>query len=155
MRQPRIYLSLQRSTFLKPREPISQVRDGYCCCSPADEYCPWPCPPRTARWPSNIWVGLRRRGRDYLSFDRNDASLDSRKATRPDSPVPFDVRIIALRSVSPFSAASLDHIHSQPPTAWGITFVLTAYLLLITEAIGTYVGIHFLWIAKRELEQSR
>jgi hypothetical protein len=29
-----------------------------------------------------------------------------------------------------------------------MTFVLTAYLLLITEAIGTYVGIHFLWIAK-------
>lgn len=26
--------------------------------------------------------------------------------------------------------------------------ILTAYLLLITEAIGTYVGIHFLWIAK-------
>jgi hypothetical protein len=26
---------------------------------------------------------------------------------------------------------------------------VTAYLLLITEAIGTYVGIHFLWIAKR------
>jgi hypothetical protein len=31
---------------------------------------------------------------------------------------------------------------------WGLTFVLTAYLLLITEAIGTYVGVHFLWIAK-------
>jgi hypothetical protein len=31
---------------------------------------------------------------------------------------------------------------------WGITFVVTAYLLLIMEAIGTYVGVHFLWIAK-------
>jgi hypothetical protein len=41
-----------------------------------------------------------------------------------------------------------DHVHSQPSSAWGITFVLTAYLLLITEAIGTYVGVHFLWIAK-------
>jgi ABC-type antimicrobial peptide transport system permease subunit len=26
-------------------------------------------------------------------------------------------------------------------------FVLTAYLL-ITEAIGTYIGVHFLWVAK-------
>ena len=47
-----------------------------------------------------------------------------------------------------FLSVSPDHIHSQPPSAWGMTFVLTAYLLLITEAIGTYVGIHFLWIAK-------
>jgi hypothetical protein len=47
-----------------------------------------------------------------------------------------------------FLAVSPDHIHSQPPSAWGITFVLTAYLLLITEAIGTYVGVHFLLIAK-------
>ena len=44
-----------------------------------------------------------------------------------------------------FLAVSPDHVHSQP---WGTTFVLTAYLLLITEAIGTYVGVHFLWIAK-------
>ncbi len=47
-----------------------------------------------------------------------------------------------------FLAFGPDHVHSQPPSAWGITFVLTAYLLLITEAIGTYVGVHFLWIAK-------
>jgi len=47
-----------------------------------------------------------------------------------------------------FLSVSPDHVHSQPSTAWGITFVLTAYLLLITEAIGTYVGVHFLWIAK-------
>jgi len=47
-----------------------------------------------------------------------------------------------------FLAASPDHIHSQPSGGWGTTFVLTAYLLLITEAIGTYVGMHFLWIAK-------
>jgi hypothetical protein len=47
-----------------------------------------------------------------------------------------------------FLAVSPDHIHSQPPSAWGITFVLTAYLLLITEAIGSYVGVHFLLIAK-------
>jgi hypothetical protein len=48
-----------------------------------------------------------------------------------------------------FLAVSPDHVHSQPASAWGTTFVVTAYLLLITEAIGTYVGIHFLWIAKR------
>ena len=43
-----------------------------------------------------------------------------------------------------FLVASPDHIHSQPSGGWGTTFVLTAYLLLITEAIGTYVGVHFL-----------
>ena len=48
-----------------------------------------------------------------------------------------------------FLAFSPDHIHSQPSGGWGTTFVLTAYLLLITEAIGTYVGAHFLWIARR------
>lgn len=47
-----------------------------------------------------------------------------------------------------FLALGPDHVHSQPPSPWGITFVLTAYLVLITEAIGTYVGVHFLWIAK-------
>ena len=41
-----------------------------------------------------------------------------------------------------------DHVRSQPPSSWGIAFVLTAYGLLITEAFGTYVGIHLLWIAK-------
>jgi hypothetical protein len=47
-----------------------------------------------------------------------------------------------------FLAVSPDHIHSQPSSGWGTTFVLTTYLLLITEAIGTYIGFHFLWIAK-------
>ena len=47
-----------------------------------------------------------------------------------------------------FLAASPDHIHSQPAGGWGTTFVLTAYLLLIMEAVGAYVGVHFLWIAK-------
>jgi hypothetical protein len=47
-----------------------------------------------------------------------------------------------------FLVASPDHIHSQPSGGWGATFVLSAYLLLITEAIGTYVGVHFLRIAK-------
>jgi hypothetical protein len=48
-----------------------------------------------------------------------------------------------------FLSVSLDHVHSQPSGGWSTTFVLTAYLLLITEAIGTYVGVHFLWIARR------
>ena len=49
-----------------------------------------------------------------------------------------------------FLAVSPDHIHSQPSGGWGTTFVLTAYLLLITEAIGTYVGVHFLWVRRSE-----
>jgi hypothetical protein len=43
-----------------------------------------------------------------------------------------------------FFVMSPDHVHAQPTTPWGMTFVLTAYGLLLTEAIGTYVGIHFL-----------
>lgn len=47
-----------------------------------------------------------------------------------------------------FLAMGADHVRSQPPSPWGLAFVLTAYGLLITEVIGTYVGVHFLWIAK-------
>ncbi len=47
-----------------------------------------------------------------------------------------------------FLTVSADRVHSQPPGSWGITFVLTAYALLVTEAIGTYVGVHFLRVAK-------
>jgi hypothetical protein len=47
-----------------------------------------------------------------------------------------------------FLVASPDHVRLQSASPWGIAFVLTAYGLLITEAIGAYVGIHFLWIAK-------
>ena len=47
-----------------------------------------------------------------------------------------------------FLAMSSDHVRSQAPSSWGTTFVLTAYGLLITEAIGTCVGVSFLWIAK-------
>ena len=43
-----------------------------------------------------------------------------------------------------FLVVSPDHVRLQPRSSWGITFVLTAYLLLITEALGTYVGVHFL-----------
>ena len=47
-----------------------------------------------------------------------------------------------------FVVASQDHVRSQPPDLWGSVFVLTAYGLLITEVIGAYVGVHFLWIAR-------
>ena len=47
-----------------------------------------------------------------------------------------------------FLVTGPDHVRSQPANPWGLAFVLTAYGLLITEAIGTYVGVHFLWIAK-------
>lgn len=47
-----------------------------------------------------------------------------------------------------FLVTSPDHVHAQPSSPWGLAFVLTAYGLLITDAMGTYVGIHFLWIAK-------
>ena len=46
-----------------------------------------------------------------------------------------------------FLVTSPDHVHAQPATAWGIAFVVTAWGLLITEALGAYVGIHFLWLA--------
>jgi hypothetical protein len=46
-----------------------------------------------------------------------------------------------------FLVASPDYIHAQPPIPWGLTFTFTAYGLLITEAIGTYTGIHFLRFA--------
>jgi len=49
-----------------------------------------------------------------------------------------------------FMAAGPDNVWRRP-IAWGTTFHLTAYLLCVTEAIGTYVGIHFLgiWNSKR------
>jgi hypothetical protein len=43
-----------------------------------------------------------------------------------------------------FVAEGADHVHSQPAGSWGTTFILTAYGLMITEAIGTWIGIHFL-----------
>lgn len=47
-----------------------------------------------------------------------------------------------------FLVISPDHVHAQPASPWGIAFIFTAYGLLITEAIGAYVGIHFLWVAR-------
>ena len=48
-----------------------------------------------------------------------------------------------------FLTLSADHVRLQPSSSWGITFVVTAYLLLITEAIGTYVGVHSLRIENK------
>ncbi len=47
-----------------------------------------------------------------------------------------------------FLAMGPDNVHAQSPNSWGLTFILTAYGLLITEALGTYVGVHFLWTGK-------
>lgn len=54
-----------------------------------------------------------------------------------------------------FLVVSPDHVRIQPHHHWGMTFVVTAYLLLITEAIGTYVGIHFLRTLQRQAVNSR
>jgi hypothetical protein len=43
-----------------------------------------------------------------------------------------------------FVIAGPDHVHAQPSGGWGSVFVLTSYLLLITEALGTYAGFFFL-----------
>ena len=47
-----------------------------------------------------------------------------------------------------FLAMGPDQVNAQPWSPWGLTFGSTAYGLLATEAIGTYTGIHFLWVAK-------
>ena len=47
-----------------------------------------------------------------------------------------------------FLAMGPDHVDSQPWSPWGLTFGLTAYLLRVTEAIGTYVAVQFLRKAK-------
>jgi hypothetical protein len=49
-----------------------------------------------------------------------------------------------------FLLSSPDHVHAQPANLLGRTFVFTAFALLITEAIGTYVGLHFLRLATQE-----
>jgi len=43
-----------------------------------------------------------------------------------------------------FLVEGADHVHAQSPDLWGLTFVVTAYALLVTEAFGTWMGIHFL-----------
>jgi hypothetical protein len=38
-----------------------------------------------------------------------------------------------------------DHVGEQAPGPWGTAFVLTSYLLLLTEAMGIYTGLYFLY----------
>ena len=44
-----------------------------------------------------------------------------------------------------FAVRGPDHVGEQAPGPWGTVFVLTAYLLFLSEAIGTYMGIYFLY----------
>jgi hypothetical protein len=37
-----------------------------------------------------------------------------------------------------------DHVSAQPPGPAGTAFVVTSYLLLLTEALGTVLGLYFL-----------
>jgi hypothetical protein len=43
-----------------------------------------------------------------------------------------------------FLVRAADHVSAQPPGPAGIVFVVTAYLLFFTEAIGTTLGLYFL-----------
>jgi len=38
-----------------------------------------------------------------------------------------------------------DHVGEQAAGPWATTFAVTSYLLLLTESIGTYVGLRFLY----------
>lgn len=75
-----------------------------------------------------VWIGKQRSGLVLLPFSMSGSFL--------------------FGLYHHFLAISSDHVHSQPGTPWGTTFVLTAYGLLLTEAIGTYVGAHFLRLGK-------
>src|SRR5260370_28690235 len=44
-----------------------------------------------------------------------------------------------------FAVRGPDHVGEQAPGTWGTAFVLTAYLLFLTEASGTYMGLYFLY----------
>jgi len=43
-----------------------------------------------------------------------------------------------------FLVRGADHVSAQPPGPAGIAFVVTAYLLFLTEAIGAVLGLYFL-----------
>jgi len=135
---------------LKPCEPISQVRDRYCCRTPVGQHRAWSChrelrvglAPLASIFVTVVvlvfpliatvllWTSEKRLGLILLSLSM------------------FGSLLFGL--YHHFLAVSPDHVHSQPASAWGTTFVVTAYLLLITEAIGTYVGVHFLWVRRSE-----
>jgi len=43
-----------------------------------------------------------------------------------------------------FVAMGPDHVGAQVAGLWGTTFVVTACLLFLAEAVGTYIGVRFL-----------
>ncbi len=43
-----------------------------------------------------------------------------------------------------FLVRGSDHVSAQPSDTWGIAFVVTAYLLFLAEALGTFFGLYFL-----------
>ena len=49
-----------------------------------------------------------------------------------------------------FVAMGPDHVGEQGSNSWGAAFAITAYLLLLTEALGAYVGWHF-WRQNRRV----
>ncbi len=44
-----------------------------------------------------------------------------------------------------FVAMGPDRVGEQAAGQWATVFATTAYLLLLTEAVGTYIGVHFLF----------
>ena len=44
-----------------------------------------------------------------------------------------------------FVAMGPDQVGRQPSGPWAIAFAMTAYLLLLAEVTGTYIGLHFLY----------
>ena len=44
-----------------------------------------------------------------------------------------------------FVAMGPDHVSQRLADAWGMAFVVSAYLLLLTEGIGTYTGLFLLY----------
>jgi hypothetical protein len=46
-----------------------------------------------------------------------------------------------------FVAMGPDHVGAQVSGFWGTTFVITACLLFLAEAVGTYIGVRYLYRA--------
>jgi hypothetical protein len=46
-----------------------------------------------------------------------------------------------------FVAMGPDHVGAQVAGFWGTTFVFTACVLFLAEAVGTYIGVRFLYRA--------
>jgi hypothetical protein len=42
-----------------------------------------------------------------------------------------------------FVVSGPDRVSGQPPGAWSTVFVITAYLLFLIEAVGTYAVLYF------------